>query len=728
MRQGQIGEIIGAKPQARRLILEEAAGVSGLHSRRHEAELRLKAAEDNLVRVDDVLRQVEGQIDSLKRQAKQSVRYRGLAADIRKLEALARLIGWREADRAHFEARQRLEKDTLDVVELTRAQGEAATAQAIAASELPARREAAARAGAALQRLISARDALEAEEKRAKQRAADLARSLAQWAQDLAREEALIVDAETTVQRLSAERDDLAAKNAGGEADKAEAVARREKADASLVDVEAALQQAQAAISDLNARRNAYGAALAEETRRHQRLEAEAAQLTRDHDALARNAPDPNERTRLQDNERTLAEALATLEGQALAAERAVAAAREAENQARGPLSEHERNAQRLQTEVRTLEKLLGSGGGGLFPPVVESIGVARGYEAALGAALGDDLDASINAAAPAHWMQLEGLEPDPALPAGVESLAAFVNAPEALQRRLRQIGVVLRGEGRTLAAQLRTGQRLVSREGDLWRWDGFVAAAEAPTPAARRLAEKNRLTDLSREAEAARQAAELARADFDAAQGQTKTAAAEDAALRQRLRDARSALDLGRLTLASFERRSGEAATRLSALEAGKSRAETAVKESAERKAAAEAKMAEVAPNPELSVALERARAASAEARAVATEARALEHALARDQQARQGRIATIANELASWGERSAKARTHIEEIAGRRAEAATELEALEDAPIEFARQRRGLFAELETAEGERKRLADELSSAEIALADADRARQAGA
>ncbi len=723
VRQGQIGEIIGAKPQARRLILEEAAGVSGLHSRRHEAELRLKAAEDNLVRVDDVLRQVEGQIDSLKRQAKQSVRYRGLASDIRKLEALARLIGWREADRAHFEARQRLEKDTLDVAELTRAQGEAATAQAIAASELPARREAAARAGAALQRLISARDALEAEEKRAKQRAADLARSLAQWAHDLAREEALIGDAEATEQRLSAERDDLAAKNAGGEADKAEAIARREKADASLTEVEAALQQAQAAISDLNARRNAYGAALAEETRRHQRFEAEAAQLTRDHEALARNAPDPNERTRLQENERTLAEEVAKVEAQALAAERAVAEVREAENQARGPLAERDRTAQRLQTEVRTLEKLLGSGGGGLFPPVVESIGVARGYEAALGAALGDDLDASINTAAPAHWMQLEGLEADPALPAGVESLASFVNAPEPLQRRLKQIGVVLRGEGRTLAAQLRTGQRLVSREGDLWRWDGFVAAAEAPTPAARRLAEKNRLTDLSREAEAARQAVELARADFEGAQAKTKAAAAEDASLRQRLRDARSALDLGRLTLASFERRSGEAATRLSALEAGKTRAEAALQESAERKVAAEAKMAEVAPNQELSLALERARARSAEARAAATEARAQEHALARDLQARQARITAIANELASWGERSAKAKTHIEEIAGRRAEATKELEALDDTPVEFARQRRALFAELETAEAERKRLSDELSSAEIALADIDRA-----
>src|SRR5271154_6459797 len=69
VRQGQIGEIIAAKPAARRLVLEEAAGVAGLHSRRPEAELRLKAAEENLVRVEDVLRQIDAQIESLKRQA-----------------------------------------------------------------------------------------------------------------------------------------------------------------------------------------------------------------------------------------------------------------------------------------------------------------------------------------------------------------------------------------------------------------------------------------------------------------------------------------------------------------------------------------------------------------------------------------------------------------------------------------------------------------------------------
>ena len=215
VRQGQIGEIISAKPQARRLILEEAAGVSGLHSRRHEAELRLKGAEENLLRVEDVIKQLDGQVESLKKQARQSNRYRALAADIRRHAALAHLIAWREHE-AHFaEARRKLEADILDVAERTRAQGEAARLQAIAAADLPALRDEEARRGAALHRITLARDTLAAEEKRAVDRKAELERRLAQFARDLEREQALIADAAGVGERLAAEDFDLAAAGEG---------------------------------------------------------------------------------------------------------------------------------------------------------------------------------------------------------------------------------------------------------------------------------------------------------------------------------------------------------------------------------------------------------------------------------------------------------------------------------------------------------------------------------
>src|ERR1700726_1097486 len=84
---GRIGDIIQAKPEQRRRVLEEAAGISGLHARRHEAELRLRAAEHNLTRLEDVITQLATQIEALKRQARQAIRYRAVAQQVRKAEA-----------------------------------------------------------------------------------------------------------------------------------------------------------------------------------------------------------------------------------------------------------------------------------------------------------------------------------------------------------------------------------------------------------------------------------------------------------------------------------------------------------------------------------------------------------------------------------------------------------------------------------------------------------------
>src|SRR5271165_61863 len=96
--QGRVGALIEAKPAERRLLLEEAAGTTGLHARRHETELRLKAADDNLLRLDDVVVTIEVQLQTLKKQARQAQRYRRLGEHIRRTEALLFLARWRTAE------------------------------------------------------------------------------------------------------------------------------------------------------------------------------------------------------------------------------------------------------------------------------------------------------------------------------------------------------------------------------------------------------------------------------------------------------------------------------------------------------------------------------------------------------------------------------------------------------------------------------------------------------
>ncbi len=727
VRQGQIGEIISAKPQARRLILEEAAGVSGLHSRRHEAELRLKGAEDNLIRVEDVLKQIDAQVDSLKRQARQSNRYRELAGAIRRHEALARLIAWREHETAFAEARRRLDADLLEVTERTRAQAEAARLQALAAAALPPLREEEARRGAALHRIALAREALEAEEKRAKEREAELDRRIAQFAGDLQREESLIADAAGVMDRLAAEEAALAEQGARADEDAVQAREAEQDAERRLASAESRLAEAQAAASDLAARRRALLVTLEEEGRRLTRLEAEYSGIERERDALSAAGFEETEHAARAQVLAEAAEALAAAESETLAAEERHAEAREVEAQRRGPLAEAERAAQRLETEARTVAGLLGSEASGPWPRAVDAVSVARGYEAALGAALGDDLDASVDEAAPAHWSLIPRADEDPALPVGADPLAGRVSAPPALARRLAQVGVVARAEGKRLAHELKPGQRLVSLEGDLWRWDGFVSAAEAPTAAARRLVEKNCLGDLEREAEAARQAAAALSVEAASAAAATREAAAAETEWRGRVRAARTGSDTARDALAQFERARAQTLSRLSAVEEAFSRAGAARNEAAERKTGAETALDELGPGEDVAESLEHAREVAARDRTAFAEARATAQSIARETAARATRRSAIAAERSSWDERLAHAQSRIAELAERKAEADRERAELADAPTDFSRTRRALADEHGQAETARKEAADALALGETALADADRAaRQA--
>ena len=144
--QGRIGEIVQAKPEQRRRVLEEAAGVAGLHARRHEAELRLNAAEHNLGRLDDVIAQLAAQIDALKRQARQAVRYRAVSAGVRKAEATLCHLRWLAANAQVAEAERAKDLGVRLVAEATGTQAEASRHQALAVTSLPPLREAEAKA------------------------------------------------------------------------------------------------------------------------------------------------------------------------------------------------------------------------------------------------------------------------------------------------------------------------------------------------------------------------------------------------------------------------------------------------------------------------------------------------------------------------------------------------------------------------------------------------------
>ena len=182
VQQGRIGEIVSATPLERRRVLEDAAGIAGLHSRRHEAELRLKAAENNLARLADLIGQLTSQLQATRRQARQAKRYRNISSKIQETEALSYHLQWEQAC-AQVDADEAAFQESLTTVaEETKAEFESLRLQSEAADKLQPLRDEEATRAAILHRLSVDRDALEREEARAKARQDELETQLAQAA------------------------------------------------------------------------------------------------------------------------------------------------------------------------------------------------------------------------------------------------------------------------------------------------------------------------------------------------------------------------------------------------------------------------------------------------------------------------------------------------------------------------------------------------------------------
>ncbi|NIJ47344.1 chromosome segregation ATPase [Rhizomicrobium electricum] len=143
------------------------------------------------------------------------------------------------------------------------------------------------------------------------------------------------------------------------------------------------------------------------------------------------------------------------------------------------------------------MKRILAASAENKWPPLLDAVNVQSGYEGALAAALGDELQDPLDEASPRHWRDLADYSDAPALPVGARPLSYFVSGPHAMSRRLAMTGVVFPDQGAALQAELKPGQRLVSPRGDLWRWDGFRASADAPSASAVRLEQKNRLAEL---------------------------------------------------------------------------------------------------------------------------------------------------------------------------------------------------------------------------------------
>ncbi|HEX8124029.1 MAG TPA: AAA family ATPase [Allosphingosinicella sp.] len=711
--QGKISAVIAAKPTERRLMLEEAAGISGLHVRRKDAEQKLRAAEANLVRLDEVLADMEMRASALRRQAKAAERYRRLSDQIRIAEGRMIYARWREAATAADSAKRDAEAAGAAVDQASEAQRSAAAWQTEAAKVLADRRTAALAArdrstslGHQLSTLRSERDAIA-------RRLRELSERRSALIGDREREAALGADAEAALARLEQEARDIAARLAAAEAARGTIDVRTVDLEDKAREAEAELGKARAVQAAEQAEARVARAALEAAAAKLVRAEAERRRLEEQMAALGEEAPLVESlhaaRRRREEAEARLesaGEAIASAEARRQQAALARDSAESEGSTARAALAA-------LESEAKALAKAVEGSSG---DRAINHVRADPGFERALAAALGDDLEAAVEGDSPRRWSGAESLPGDPPLPAGLEPLDLHVQAPPALRRRLRQVGVVERDEGIALAV----GQRLVTRDGLLRRWDGFVATGLGAA-AAERLIRVNRLSEIQHSIPPAAAAVEAARAliaaalaDMEAARSASDSARRSEAEASAQIRDAGRAEDSARVEMERLDLRRTGLAERLDQAAQDLAEARRGAEEARRVVAGLPDSAATEARVAELRRAAEAAQHALAEVRAeAATHARAVS--------ADKQRSEAAVKEAADWRVRSAEAGKRHSDMGRRIGEAEAEADRLADSPAEIERRIEALEAETVEAADSVRATAEAERQGEAALRETE-------
>ena len=722
VRQGQISELINAKPKNRRRILEEAAGISGLYQRRHEAELKLKSAEANLLRVDDVIEQLSNQLAQLMRQAKQAARYREIGESLRHAEGLLLFQRWQEADHARLAAEQQLKERILAASQSEAEVRMTTKARESAEDAMPPLREEEAVASAILQRLNVQRDSLNDQEAQAKQRIQTLENRIEQLIQDMERETGLNKDAGETIERLEWEARELAKATEGQGEKLASAQTAAQDAAGVLQDQEAELSEKTEDVARLAARHQSA-----------QRLFDDMKKTVEKSEASAASA-----RESAEDAEEKLTHIAQLLEQAKTRSETAVQAAAQAEHElatieqtrsetqsreadARAERSEAEGETNAIRAEVTALAKLVerDTAEGG---QIIDRLQVEKGFEKALGAALADDLRApEVDVDGPTGWAVLPAYSQDQQLPDGVTALTQHVSIPDVLGRRMGQIGLVDADDGNRLQPLLKPGQRLVSTEGDVWRWDGYRAWAEdAPSSAALRLQQLNRLEELKQLLErstvrmGATQKAHESLNDLLAEQSRTEREARD--ARRDADREVGEATRFMSRAEADRDMAQGRIETLKLAVERHEDEANVAIRQRNEAENALQSLGDLEAARDEiedLRMTVEAARMTMMTKRSSFDEVR-------REGEARTRRSQEVTKELSGWRHRLETAEKRSAELFERKGQAEVELTTAIAVPTEIATQRDALGQAIQDAEKRRQAAADQLAIGETHVREA--------
>lgn len=705
--QGRIGAIVGAKPEDRRSLIEEAANIKGLHQRKHEAELRLKNTETNLERIQDVITQLEEQRGQLAKQARQAARYASVADRIRKAEAQLFQARWQHCQAEKKEATEQLTEQQKSVDETTKHAALTTAKQAETSASLPVLRQKEAEAAAEMQRLRLAISEFDREAERVANAITQIQNQLQQIDADAQREASLHEDASTAIAALEDEKRQLHTALADTEP-------QHQHAKQKLDELQHASQHADMIAAEANSLKNNA------QTNKTQ-LETQIENLNRrisqaDQDLAQIDLPALNAHAE---------QALTSVKDAQAQSEQTDAALKEAHDQLnakntanetlRDEVNQAESQRVRLTAEIDALAYLLAENQPDDAPPAADRLEVQEGYEAALSACLGSDLMYPFDAGSQGYWRQEYSPQNSLEAPSVGTPLAEFIRGQHGLGHAISGVAVLADdANAKTAQEHLKPGQMLVTKQGHLYRWDGLVRL-QAASAEAERIKQKQRLVVLQTESK-------KAEAQFSSLKEQSDTATAQLSHARTMLSDSQKAFQ--------------EANTRLREAERNEEKAKLGAEAAANRihdiKSLRDAAQQDVEllntqyeASADIDALSQDADAKAEQARLAKTalnDANAEAAAIAQQMQTASSRLNEISRQEADWQKRLAQTDTRKTELEERRRAKQTEQTQLETRPADIEQDKQKALQLSEQAENAHTQESDTLRKAENILLEQDR------
>jgi len=725
--QGRVTAMINAKPQERRLILEESAGISGLYARRHEAELRLRAADSNLQRIEDLVGSMESRLGALKKQVRQASKYKSLSARIRELEVSVAYLEWRilcnkiEQRREKFAAcESRVAEHMTTVTQLTKT-------QSVQSEDIPALRNREAELSAALQTHKLTLQRLEDQEQTLENHLRETKEQLERLKSDRAHEQQSLQESSETLEKLSEEEQKLQDNQANETDFLQEKIAIKDRLEEKVSKLESEYETFMASAAETKASRQAIEQKLASEKSRLLVLDERLDKLNEDLAKAREQFDQDNEPQSLKDDIKSLEETISHFRDQLEKNKPLLEQQQQDLDTARETLQESQTKKSEVETEIKTLRTLLHDDAQSEFRPVLEDIQPDKGFETALSRALGDTLMASTEDNAPVIWESRDlDIASFPALPEGAEKLAPHVKAPAPLQAALHLIGIVKdEQEGRSLASELKPGQSLVSTDGAYWRWDGLHIKASASDRHALQLQQKNRLKDLEKELPALEAGTDKARTALEGALNARNSTQSELETLQAKLRENEQALEEKRKAFNRMTEQRSELFAQIAKFEEGISNTQQEKETLSQTIAASEKDLEEYDEAAMSSQAeqVDKVREALTEARNGLREALRELDTVKQEQSRRQARLHAIADERLNLQNRTIRSKERLKELDERETQLQEKLQTLTSRPKSIDDDKNQLLEKISNLETQRAEAADHLAEKESELAQTNKA-----